>query len=96
MSSRFIRQVILVLTLSLFGVACGSSSPELPDTTGNAVWSYLQEIKYQDEWDLWPGKGEKYQGGEPLGALFTTYLNSAALDALTGKAGSMPGGAIIV
>ena len=96
MYARLSRQVFLVLTLSLFGVACGPSSTELPDATGDAVWSYLQEIKYQDEWDLWPGKGEKYQGGEPHGALFTTYLNTAALDALTGKTGSMPSGAIIV
>ena len=94
--SRNVHQVILVLALSLVGVACGSNSPKLPDTTGSAVWSYLQEIKYQDEWELWPGKGEKFPGGEPHGALFTTYLNSAGFDALTGKAGVMPDGAIIV
>ena len=96
MYSGFVRKVILVLTLSFFGVACGASSPELPDTTGSGVWNFLQEVNYQEEWELWPGKGEKYQGGEPHGALFTTYLNSPALDALTGKAGSMPNGAIIV
>ena len=77
-------------------MACGVSSPESPDTTGSAVWNFLQEVNYQEDGELGPGKGEKYQGGEPHGALFTTYLSPAALDALTGKAGSMPNGAIIV
>ena len=54
------------------------------------------EINYQEEWELWPGKGELYEGGEPHGALFTTYLNPAAFEALTGKAGSLPNGAMIV
>ena len=96
MYSRFFCTVVLLVVLGLFGMACGASNPELPDTTGSAVWNFLQEVNYQEEWELWPGKGEKYQGGEPHGALFTTYLNSVALDALTGKAGSMPNGAIIV
>ena len=96
MASRLIRMVVCGLYLGLFGVACAGSSPQLPDTTGNAFWSYLQEIEYQEEWELWPGKGEKYKGGEPHGALFTTYLNSVALEALKGKTGSMPNGAIIV
>ena len=96
MYSRFFGTVILLVALGLLGMACGASRPGSPDTTGSAVWNFLQEVDYQEEWELWPGKGEKYQGGEPHGALFTTYLNPAALDALTGKAGSMPNGAIIV
>ena len=96
MVSRLVGMVILGMHIGLFGAGCGGGSPELPDTTGSAVWSYLQEISYQEEWELWPGKGEKYPGGEPHGALFTSYLNPAALEALEGKAGSMPTGAIIV
>lgn len=96
MWSGLYRKAIIIVLPVLFGVACASTTPELPDTTGTAVWSYLQEIDYAGEWNLWPGKGEKYQGGEPHGALFTTYLNPRALDALRDKAGSMPNGAIIV
>jgi hypothetical protein len=68
----------------------------LPDTTGAAVWSYLEAADYRANWELWPGKGELYTGQEPHGALLTTYLNRAAHAALTGMAGSMPAGAIIV
>ncbi len=96
MFSRLLSILILVVALGLLGVACGTSGPDLPDTTGSAVWNFLQEVNYQEEWELWPGKGEKYQGGEPHGSLFTTYLNSPALNALEDQAGSMPNGAIIV
>ena len=51
---------------------------------------------YRQNWELWPGKGELYEGGEPHGALFTTYMNPIALEALQSKAGAMPNGAIIV
>ncbi len=67
-----------------------------PDTTAEALWSYLEHEDYQNNWALWPGKGELYEGQEPHGALLTTYLNPMALDAYTNKAGSMPAGAIIV
>jgi hypothetical protein len=76
-----------------------SPTPEasdLPDTTGAAMLQYLTEQDYQEAWELWPGKGELYEGTEPHGMLLTTYLNQAALEALNDKAGSMPDGAIIV
>ncbi len=69
---------------------------QLPDTTAAAVWSYLQQEDYRANWGMWPGKGKLYTGRDPHGALLTTYANAAALGALTGKAGSMPAGAIIV
>ncbi len=69
---------------------------EMPDTTGAALWSHLESVDYRANWELWPGKGELYQGQEPHGALLTTYLNSEAHEALTGMAASMPAGAIIV
>ena len=99
-------------SLALFIVACGPSAtpaptllpvrlapsptPILPDTTGKAVRDYLRELNYQKTWELWPGKGELYSGSEPHGLLLTTYLNTTALGALTGKAGVMSDGAIIV
>ena len=67
----------------------------LPDTTAQAVWAYLQEASYQS-WELWPEKGELYEGTEPHGMLLTTYLNGAAHEALTTGSGPMPNGAIIV
>ncbi len=67
-----------------------------PDTTGASVWAYLQEAEYQEHWQLWPEKGKLYTGQEPHGMLLTTYMNSAAYDALMSKAGVMPDGAIIV
>ena len=71
-------------------------APELPDTTGAAVWAYLNEVNYQESWETWPGKGELYTGQEPHGMLLTTYLNPAAYDALTGEAGQFPANAIVV
>lgn len=71
-------------------------STEMPDTTAAAVWSYLQQVDYRANWELWPGKGELYAGREPHGVMLTTYLNGPAYEALTGTAGTMPADAIIV
>ena len=57
---------------------------------------YLREVNYTLTWDLWPGKGKYFEGGEPHGARFTTYVNEPALEALNSHAGEMPNGAIIV
>ncbi len=59
------------------------------------LWTHLNRTGYTS-WPLWPGKGERYEGGAPHGALLTTYLNDLAHDALTSGAASMPDGAIIV
>ena len=69
---------------------------EWPDTTGAAVWDYLQQVNYQENWQLWPEKGELYEGQEPHGMLLTTYLNDTAYQALTGDAATMPAHAVIV
>ena len=95
LSQQFLL-VIPVLLVGILSFACGTSTLDLPDADGNMVWNYLQEVDYRQNWELWPGKGELYEGGEPHGALFTTYLNPLALDALTNKTGAMPKGAIIV
>lgn len=73
-----------------------ASMPDLPDTTGAAVWAYLEAVGYQDNWALWPDKGELYTGQEPHGMLLTSYLNEAALEALSTHAGAMPPGAIVI
>ena len=67
----------------------------LPDTSGASMWAYLQDADYQ-EWPQWPGKTAYYQGQDPHGMLLTTYANDAAYQAIDGKAGMMPTGAIIV
>lgn len=66
-----------------------------PDTTAGALWAHLEQADYRT-WPLWPGKATLYTGTEPHGMLLTTYLNGAALDAVTNKAGRMPAGAVIV
>ena len=87
--------ISLGLALSLAAVSC-SDSLALPDTTAASVLDYLDEVDYQESWELWPGLGEKYPATEPHGMLLTTYLNPAAFDALNDKDESMPDGAIIV
>lgn len=83
-------------TLDMMQVSSEVETLDLPDTTGAAVWSYLQEVEYRSNWSLWPDKGELYSGQEPHGMLLTSYLNDTALTALTTGAGSMPEGAILV
>ena len=77
------------------GMAAGEQQ-QLPDTTVEAVWSYLQAQDYES-WAHFPGKGELYEGGEPHGALLTTYVNETAARALEGGSPvSIPEGGIIV
>ena len=88
--------VLGILSLVVVLAACGGSSePELPDTAAVSVRAYLDEVDYQnnEDWGLWPGTTEMYQGEDPHGAKLTTRLNPAALDAI---GGTMPNGAIIV
>lgn len=68
----------------------------LPEADAAALWGYLQDVDYQANWALWPGKGEQYEGAEPHGMLLTTYLNEPARGVLTGPEATMPPGAIIV
>ena len=109
METRWIRSTATALTLVTVGACSGSgeeqadetpaaavaSAPE-PDTTGAAIWAHLQGINYTEAFNLWPEKGEFYQGTEPHGMLLTTYLNDIAFEALNGDAATMPGGAIVV
>lgn len=102
--------LVFVLTATLLGcrqeTGEGSNSvqpvsqqvagPDLPDTTGASVWSYLEGVGYRDNWALWPEKGQLYTGQEPHGMLLTSYLNDVALEALKTHSGTMPEGAILV
>ena len=84
------RLAVLIPALLIFGgvlvvAACGSEEPPLPVISADSVIAYLDEVDYQESWELWPGRGEKYQGDDPHGALLTTYLNPAAFEALENK-----------
>jgi len=68
-----------------------------PDTTAAALWAFLEEEAYRDNWQLWPGKDRLYTGTEPHGMLLTTYTNRTAYDALmAGQVADLPAGSIIV
>jgi hypothetical protein len=102
MGSRLTHTVAVLFAAVLLS-ACAreevreeAEAPALPDTTAEAVWAYLQDAGYADNWDMWPGKTALYPGTEPHGMLLTTYVNQAAHDALADWNQSMPAGAIIV
>lgn len=68
----------------------------MPAADGMALKTYITETAPYEKWELWPGKGRLYPGSEPHGAYLTTYVNAAALEAITAKAGTLPGGAMVV
>jgi hypothetical protein len=72
-----------------------AASAELPDTLAAAVWAYIHEQGYT-EWAEWPEKGQLYPGGEPHGALLTTFLNGTAEEALAAQGGSFNAGSIVI
>jgi len=93
------RRLFPFLALSLvglIGLAFAASHGMMPEPDAEAVWSHLEQKNYQESWSMWPGKEALYEGTRPHGALLTTYVNEAALEAIENKAGSMPAGAIIV
>jgi len=60
------------------------------------LWQQLQDANYMENWATVPGKGTLYRGQGPHGMLLSTYLNSAAAEAMQAKTGTMPEQAIIV
>ena len=92
----YLVALLAIMTGLAAATACTTSELELPDTSSAAVLAYLEEVEYQENWELWPGLGEKYPANEPHGMLLTTYLNPAAFAALEDKGGSMSNDAIIV
>lgn len=83
----------------LIFTACGSSDsgeqPD-PDPTGTALWNHMQEEDYQNNWQLFPGTEELYEGTEPHGARLTIYVNDEAYNAIMSGTTPLPGGAIVV
>lgn len=77
-------------------VAAAAPAGVQPDTTADAMWSYLQGANYQQTWRMWPGKDRLYPGVEPHGMLLTTYVNELAYQALAAGSTTLPPGAVIV
>lgn len=101
MMSPRLRNLLAIGVGLLFALGCGDDPeepqlPDLPGADGDELWSYLEEEGYQNNWTLWPGLGEKYEGAEPHGMLLTTYVNDIALEALQNDQIPMPEGAIVV
>ena len=69
---------------------------EMPEPTAEAVWTYMEEAGFTDNWSFWPGRGAFAESQVPHGLLVTAYLNPVAFDAISGAAGSVPEGSIIV
>ena len=100
---KILRLPLLCLALMAFLCAAaipasvaGEGSATMPAPAGKDLWNHLTKVKYRENFTLWPGKGKLYKGTEPHGALLTTYVNKPALEAIQGKKGSMPAGAIVV
>ena len=91
-----IAYAAIVAIVALAATMGCNGEPKLPEASAESLMAYLEEVDYGENWGLWPGLGEKYSAREPHGMLITTYLNPSALDALVGKKGAMPKGAIIV
>lgn len=62
----------------------GTTDQGTPDTTAQAVWTFIQDADYAASWDFWPGKAPFYEGTEPHGQLLSTYLNAAAAATVAG------------
>jgi hypothetical protein len=67
-----------------------------PAAEGAAVLEYITKTENYQEWPLWPGKGELYQGQHPHGAFLTTYVSPGALKAIDSKAGTIPAGEFVI
>jgi hypothetical protein len=104
--SRLTYATMLVM-LALFLAACDAVTTEEPSPTeppeaegdqaiAEELWENLQGANYAEDWATVPGKGTLYPGQDPHGALISVYLNTGAMEALEGRPGQMPEGAIVV
>ena len=87
-----------ILSAILVLAACGGSEgAELPETNSASLVAYLEDVDYQnnDEWKLFPGSTEKYEGLEPHGLLLTTYVNPAAFEAIEAGETTPPGSILV-
>ncbi len=67
-----------------------------PAADGAAIVEYVGATDYQNEWQHLPGVEPLYTGGDPHGALLSTYFNAIALQAIEDKSGSIPEGGMVV
>lgn len=65
------------------------------DGIGEATLISLEDERYRETWELLEATSPLHAGSEPHGALLTTYVNDAALDAIEHADLSMPPGAVI-
>ncbi len=84
--------------LLLAGCGGDGESEEMaaPEANGAAIVEYLTAADYVNTWQHLPGVEPMYTGGDPHGALLSTYFNAIALQAITDKAGSVPEGGMVV
>lgn len=75
--------------------ALGSRTMMPMPSGGDLRHHIIGQEPYKKNFELWPGKGEKYQGREPHGALLTTYVNDIALKSIKKQKG-MANNSIIV
>lgn len=88
--------LLLVAGLFLITGALAMSHKGHPKPEGLAVIDYITKTNDYSQWALWPGKGKLYKGQHPHGVLLTTYVSADALQALEGKVGVLPAGAMVV
>lgn len=93
----------IAIFTAMIMAACGSSSdsdvdeePDLPEASGSELWQYMEDENYQNNWQLFPGTEELYEGTEPHGARLTIYVNDIAYDAVMSGTTPLPDGAIVV
>ena len=90
----------LIGTMLLLAGCAGAESEDMsddaPEASGTAIIEYLNAADYRNAWQHLPGVEPMYTGGDPHGALLSTYFNAIALQAITDKAGSIPEGGMVV
>ena len=101
-----LRRAFALMSVAAIGVmlllagcsAAEEDSEEMaaPEASGAAIIEYLNAADYQNAWQHLPGVEPMYTGGDPHGALLSTYFNAIALQAITDKAGSIPEGGMVV
>lgn len=61
-----------------------------------ALRAWLEQRSYRDDWELWPGTAPLHPGAEGHGALHTTRVSPAALDALGRGRAVLPTGSVVI
>jgi cytochrome c551/c552 len=86
-----------IFTFPIAPIQVDATQPSDEDlAAAEQLWQTLQDLDYENNWELIPGKGKLYRGQGPHGMLLTTYLNAEAAEGMNSKPGFMPEGSIIV